>query len=108
MIVKVDEPKFGKRKCNKGHAVEGQWIVGGVERGSDELFLVEVHNRMLAQQLMRAIAYCAHPSIRDYLALRYTSRCLDHVVSLKRDPQCLSPQESLVLIYRSTAVGMKG
>ncbi|GFV77461.1 uncharacterized protein TNCV_1069901 [Trichonephila clavipes] len=57
---------------------------------------------------MRARAYCAHPSIRDIWALRYMSRCLDQVVSLKRDPQCLSPQESLVLIYRPTAVGMKG
>ncbi|GFW12324.1 hypothetical protein TNCV_815791 [Trichonephila clavipes] len=36
------------------------------------------------------------------------SRCPDQVVSLKRDTECLSPQASLVLIYRSTAVGMKG
>ncbi|GFT57059.1 hypothetical protein TNCV_1691201 [Trichonephila clavipes] len=31
-------------------------------------------------------------------------RCPDQVVNLKRDPQCLSPQASLVLIYRPTAV----
>ncbi|GFY30614.1 hypothetical protein TNCV_3117761 [Trichonephila clavipes] len=30
------------------------------------------------------------------------------VVSLKRDPQCLSPQASLVLLYQPTAVRMKG
>ncbi|GFT79423.1 hypothetical protein TNCV_604341 [Trichonephila clavipes] len=57
---------------------------------------------------MRANAYCAHHSIRDRWALWCISRCLDQVVSLKQDPQCLSPQASLVLIYRPTAVGMKG
>ncbi|GFU57146.1 hypothetical protein TNCV_1780081 [Trichonephila clavipes] len=56
---------------------------------------------------MRARVYCAHPSTRDYWALRCMSRCPDQVVSLKRDSQCLSPQASLVLINRPTAVGMK-
>ncbi|GFX98788.1 putative RNA-directed DNA polymerase from transposon X-element [Trichonephila clavipes] len=49
---------------------------------------------------MRARAYCAHPSIRDHWAMKSRSRCPDQVVSLKRDPQCLSPQTSLVLICR--------
>ncbi|GFY34629.1 hypothetical protein TNCV_1373201 [Trichonephila clavipes] len=44
-------------------------------------------------QTMRARAYCAHPSIRDHLGLRCMSRCPDQVVSLKRDPQCLSPHK---------------
>ncbi|GFW24796.1 uncharacterized protein TNCV_1960631 [Trichonephila clavipes] len=39
---------------------------------------------------MRARAYCAHPSIRDYWTLRCMSRCPDQVDSVKRDPQCLS------------------
>ncbi|GFW28016.1 hypothetical protein TNCV_768961 [Trichonephila clavipes] len=51
---------------------------------------------------MRARAYCGHPSIRDHWALRTMSRCPDQVVSLKRDPQCLSPQTSLVLTHLST------
>ncbi|GFU39615.1 uncharacterized protein TNCV_1793451 [Trichonephila clavipes] len=62
----------------------------------------------MAQQPKRARAYCAHPSIRDHWALRCMSRCSDQVVSLKRDSQCLIPQASLVLIYRPTAVGMRG
>ncbi|GFX28513.1 uncharacterized protein TNCV_1153221 [Trichonephila clavipes] len=49
---------------------------------------------------------CAHPSIRDHWALRFMSRCPDQAVSLKRDPQCLSPQASLVLTYRRIAVGI--
>ncbi|GFX25945.1 hypothetical protein TNCV_2303271 [Trichonephila clavipes] len=52
---------------------------------------------------MRARALCAHPSIPDHWALRCMNRCPDPVVSLKRDPQCLSPQESSVLIDRPTA-----
>ncbi|PRD23258.1 UNVERIFIED_CONTAM: hypothetical protein NCL1_46871 [Trichonephila clavipes] len=61
-----------------------------------------------AQQPMRASAYRAHPSIRNHWALRCMSRYSALVVSLKRDTQRLSPQASWVLIYRPTAVGMKG
>ena len=32
IIVEIDESKFGKRKYNKGHRVEGVWVFGGVER----------------------------------------------------------------------------
>ncbi|GFT08100.1 DDE_Tnp_IS1595 domain-containing protein [Nephila pilipes] len=44
-IVEIDESKFEKRKYNRGHRVEGQWVFGGVERGSGKLFLVAVHVR---------------------------------------------------------------
>ena len=45
VIVEIDESKFGKRKYNRGHRVEGQWIVGGFERGTGRLFLVAVEDR---------------------------------------------------------------
>ncbi|GFV90867.1 hypothetical protein TNCV_2324361 [Trichonephila clavipes] len=61
----------------------------------------------MAQQFMRARAFCAHPSIRDHWALRCISRCPDQEISLKRDPLCLSPQANLIILYRPTAVGMK-
>jgi transposase-like protein len=31
IIVEIDEAKFGKRKFNRGHAVDGAWVLGGVE-----------------------------------------------------------------------------
>ncbi|GFY33955.1 hypothetical protein TNCV_4596631 [Trichonephila clavipes] len=41
----------------------------------------------VAQQPMKARAYCVHPSIRDHWALRCMSRCPKQVVSLKTDPR---------------------
>ncbi|GFV36524.1 hypothetical protein TNCV_2260431 [Trichonephila clavipes] len=57
---------------------------------------------------MKVRAYCVHPNTRDHWALRFLSRYLDQVVRLKREPQCLSSQASLVIIYRSTAIRMQG
>jgi transposase-like protein len=46
MIVEIDETKMGKRKYNRGHRVEGVWVVGGVERTPERrVFLVAVENR---------------------------------------------------------------
>ena len=44
-VVEIDESKFGKRKYNKGHSVEGQWVFGGIERSSEKIFLVPVEKR---------------------------------------------------------------
>jgi transposase-like protein len=44
-VVEVDGSKFGKRKYHRGHYVRGQWVFGGVERGSCRTFLVAVHDR---------------------------------------------------------------
>ncbi|XP_054091174.1 uncharacterized protein LOC128922869 [Zeugodacus cucurbitae] len=38
-VVQIDESKFGKRKYNKGRRVEGHWVLGMVEDGSDDLRL---------------------------------------------------------------------
>eukprot|EP01035_Chromulina_nebulosa_P026941 gene26941-35343_t len=46
IFVEIDESKFGKRKYNKGHQVDGVWVVGGVERTPERrIFLVQVENR---------------------------------------------------------------
>ena len=43
-IVEVDESLAGKRKYNRGRLVKGKWLLGGVERGSNDCFLVECQN----------------------------------------------------------------
>ena len=49
VIVEVDEAKFGKRKDNRGHYVEGVWIFGGVERTEErKVFAVKVDDRSRA------------------------------------------------------------
>jgi transposase-like protein len=46
IIVEIDETKMGKRKNNRGHRVEGVWIVGGVERTPERrVFLATVEKR---------------------------------------------------------------
>ena len=47
-IVEIDESKFGRRKFNRGHHVEGQWVFGGFERGSGKVFMVPVEERSSA------------------------------------------------------------
>jgi len=46
IIVEIDECKIAKRKYNRGHFVEGAWVVGGVERTEQrKVFMVEVKDR---------------------------------------------------------------
>jgi transposase-like protein len=47
--VELDESKFGKRKYNRGRAVEGVWVLGGVERTRErKVFLVAVPDQSQA------------------------------------------------------------
>ncbi|GFU85099.1 uncharacterized protein TNCV_1553621 [Trichonephila clavipes] len=66
-----------------------------------------LNRNSVVQQPLRVRAYCTHPNISDHWGLRSMSSYPDQVVSLKRDPECLSPQANLVLIYRPTEVEMK-
>jgi transposase-like protein len=43
--VEIDESKFGKRKYNRGHRVNGQWVLGGYERETGLVFMVPVEKR---------------------------------------------------------------
>jgi transposase-like protein len=45
VIVEVDESKFGKRKYNRGHHVDGAWVIGGIERTAERRFFVSVVDR---------------------------------------------------------------
>jgi hypothetical protein len=43
--VEIDESKYGRRKYHRGHRVEGQWVFGGFERESGNVFMIAVENR---------------------------------------------------------------
>lgn len=61
IIVEIDETKLGKRKYNRGHRVEGAWILVGVERTEERrVFLSHVYNRSAAT-LQAIIAKCVRP-----------------------------------------------
>ena len=48
--------QVGKRKYNRGRRKEGQWVLGGVERGSDEVFMQITSSRDAATLLPVIIA----------------------------------------------------
>lgn len=45
IVVEIDECKIWKRKYNKGCLIADQWIFGGVERNTNNVFIVPVENR---------------------------------------------------------------
>ena len=45
LTVEIDGAKFGKRKCNRGRGVEGNWVLGGICRETKEIFLMKVEKR---------------------------------------------------------------
>jgi transposase-like protein len=89
-IVEIDERKFGRRKYNRGHAVKGQWVFGGVERESGRTFLVPVPDRT-AETLMAVICDWIEPgttvisdcwaAYRDIAAHGYTHHTVNHPIS---------------------------
>jgi hypothetical protein len=74
IIVEIDESKFGKRRYNRGHRVEGNWVFGGTERiWNDEkgcykagkIFL-EVVDRRDASTLIPLIKKYIRPGSKVY------------------------------------------
>lgn len=64
IVVELDECKLGKRKYNRGHRVEGVWILGGVERTPERrTFFVPVHSRDSATIVPIIERYVARGSI---------------------------------------------
>jgi transposase-like protein len=61
VIVELDESKFGRRKYNRGKAVEGIWIFGMVEKTQErKIIMLPIHDRS-AETLQRLITKYIHP-----------------------------------------------
>lgn len=56
MTIEIDESKFGKRKYNRGHRVEGVWVLGMVERserGRVKLVVVEDRKKSTLHDIIK-------------------------------------------------------
>lgn len=61
IVVEVDETKLGKRKYNRGHRVDGVWVVVGIERiPNGNIFLIPVQDRS-ANTLRSIIEFHVRP-----------------------------------------------
>ena len=47
-VVEIDESKFGKRKYHRGRQLSGQWVFGGIDRETKDVFMVCVDDRSAA------------------------------------------------------------
>ena len=61
VIVEIDETKFGKRKYDRGHRVEGAWVFGGVERTPERRMFAQVVPDRSAATLLDVIQRNVHP-----------------------------------------------
>lgn len=85
VVIEIDETKLGKRKYNRGHRVDGVWVVVGIERGTGGgIFLAPVPDRT-ASTLRRVIEQHVRPGTqvhtdgwRGYTNLEELG--LDHIV----------------------------
>ena len=62
-IVEVDESLFTKRKYNRGRVREQRWVLGGIERGSNRVFMIPVADRR-AETLLSVIREWVQPETR--------------------------------------------
>ena len=44
-VVEIDESKFGHRKYSRGRLLSGQWVFGGIDRETKDIFMIPVHDR---------------------------------------------------------------
>lgn len=63
--VEIDEPKFGKRKYNRGRRMEGQWVFEGIDRTTRQPFLIPVERRD-KDTLLAIIKNQSKPTLKLY------------------------------------------
>ncbi|KAG8226306.1 hypothetical protein J437_LFUL002745 [Ladona fulva] len=80
VTVEVDETLLGRRKSNVGRPLMGQWVLGGIERGSRKVFFPVIPDRT-ADTLLRYI--------RRYVArTTLITDCWKGYSCLREDPSC--------------------
>ena len=47
-VVEIDESKFGHRKYSRGRMLSGQWVFGGIDVDTKDIFMIPVQNRTAA------------------------------------------------------------
>lgn len=62
-VVEIDETKVGKRKYNRGHRVEGQWVFGGICRETGDVFMIPVEKRDAATLIPLIVDWIAPGSV---------------------------------------------
>src|SRR5271154_463914 len=116
IVVELDESKFGKRKYHRGHAVEGVWVLGGVERTPErKVFLVAVPDRSQAT-LEDVISRHVYPGSivltdlwRGYSGLSenfdYEHRTVNHSVNFI-DPDTLTHTNTIEGTWAGIKIGL--
>ena len=59
-VVEIDESKFGKRKCNRGLAVDGCWVLGRIDGDTKETFFQIVEDQS-TETLLPILIENIHP-----------------------------------------------
>jgi hypothetical protein len=69
ICVEIDETKLGKRKYNRGHRVEGVWVLVGVERTAERKVFMRIIEKRDSDTLMDIILRHVRPGsiiVTDY------------------------------------------
>jgi transposase-like protein len=77
LIVEIDESKFGKRKYNRGHKVEGVWVLGLIEKTGDKRIILFI----LDDRKKETLNYFIQNSVKNDSTIR--TDCWKGYVDLK-------------------------
>jgi hypothetical protein len=56
IVIEIDETKLGKRKYNRGHCVDGVWVMSGVEKTPERKVFIEIIEDRSANTLLDVIS----------------------------------------------------